>query len=112
MNPQLPIAQRMAEIEAFHVMDILARARVLERQGRDIVHMEIGEPDFLTPQPVIEAGIAALCAGHTHYTPAIGLPELRTAIAASYAGVAAVNAARPVNGARVFDLALARTLLM
>jgi aspartate/methionine/tyrosine aminotransferase len=78
------LARRMAEIEAFHVMDILARARALERQGRDIVHMEIGEPDFPTPLPVIEAGIAALRAGHTQYTPALGLPALRAAIASSY----------------------------
>ncbi len=77
-------ARRMADIEPFHVMDILARARALEAQGRDIVHMEIGEPDFPTPEPVIAAGIAALQSGHTHYTPALGLPALRAAIAASY----------------------------
>ncbi len=78
------LAARMAEIEAFHVMDILARARALEAQGRDIVHMEIGEPDFPTPDAVIEAGIAALRAGLTHYTPSLGLPALRAAIAANY----------------------------
>ena len=78
------LAARMAEIEAFHVMDILARARALEAQGRDVVHMEIGEPDFPTPDAVVEAGIAALRAGHTHYTPSLGLPALRQAIAASY----------------------------
>jgi aspartate/methionine/tyrosine aminotransferase len=77
-------AQRAAEIEPFHVMDILARARALEAQGRSIVHMEIGEPDFPSPDPVIQAGIAALKAGHTHYTPALGLPALREAIAAFY----------------------------
>jgi len=78
------IARRMVEIESFHVMDILARARALEAQGRDIVHMEIGEPDFPTAPAIVEAGIAALRAGHTHYTPALGLPALREAIAASY----------------------------
>ena len=78
------IARRMAEIEAFRVMDILARARSLEAQGRDIVHMEIGEPDFPTATPIVEAGIAALRAGHTQYTPALGLPALRAAIAQSY----------------------------
>lgn len=82
--PTSSIAARMAEIEAFHVMDILARARALEAQGRDVVHMEIGEPDFPTAQPIIEAGIAALRDGRTHYTPALGLAELRAAIAASY----------------------------
>jgi len=85
MNPEKMWARRMTYIEPFHVMDILARARALEAQGRDIVHMEIGEPDFPTPAPVIAAGIAALNAGHTHYTPALGLPALRDAIAASYA---------------------------
>jgi aspartate/methionine/tyrosine aminotransferase len=86
----------MAEIEAFHVMDILARARALEAQGRDIVHMEIGEPDFPTPRPVVEAGIAALRDGRTHYTPALGLPELRRAIAASYPAEARPESARVV----------------
>jgi len=79
------IAARVAEIAPFHVMDILARARVLESQGRDIIHLEIGEPDFPTPAPIIEAGVAALRAGQTHYTGALGLPELRSAIAGFYA---------------------------
>jgi aspartate/methionine/tyrosine aminotransferase len=78
------IARRMAVIQPFHVMALLARARELEAAGRSIIHMEIGEPDFVTPQPVIEAGHAALRAGHTHYTPATGLPELRARIAAFY----------------------------
>ena len=54
------IAQRMAEIEPFHVMELLARAKELEAQGRSIIHMEIGEPDFPTPAPVVRAGIKAL----------------------------------------------------
>lgn len=78
-------AGRMAGIEPFRVMDLLARARALEAQGRDIVHLEIGEPDFPTAAPIVEAGCRALRAGHTHYTPAAGLPELRAAIAADYA---------------------------
>jgi len=65
-------------------MDILARARALEQDGRDIIHMEIGEPDFATPAPVVEAGIRALRAGHTHYTTALGLPALREAISNFY----------------------------
>lgn len=77
-------ALRADDIEPFRVMAILARARELEAAGRDIIHLEIGEPDFATPQPVVEAGIAALRAGHTHYTPALGLPALRTAIAGYY----------------------------
>lgn len=80
-----PVARRMAEIEPFHVMELLGRARELEAQGRSIVHMEIGEPDFATPQPVVDAAQRALAAGHTHYTPALGLPALRQRIAAFYA---------------------------
>ncbi|MGH8756261.1 MAG: aminotransferase class I/II-fold pyridoxal phosphate-dependent enzyme, partial [Burkholderiales bacterium] len=77
-------ARRMSDIQPFHVMALLARARELEAQGRSIIHMEIGEPDFPTPQPVIDAGIRALQQGNIHYTPALGLPQLREAIAAFY----------------------------
>lgn len=77
-------AHRLAGIEPFHVMDILARARALEAQGRSIVHMEIGEPDFPTAPGIVDACIAALRNGHTHYTSALGLPSLRAAIAANY----------------------------
>ena len=79
-----PTARRLSSIEPFRVMDILARARAMEREGRSVVHMEIGEPDFPTAPAIVQAGIAALQAGHTHYTPALGLTELRAAIAASY----------------------------
>lgn len=78
------IAARMADIEPFHVMEVLSRARALEAQGRSIIHMEIGEPDFPTAPAIVAAGVAALQAGKTHYTPALGLPALREAIAASY----------------------------
>jgi aspartate/methionine/tyrosine aminotransferase len=78
------IARRMSDIQPFHVMALLARARELEAQGCSIIHMEIGEPDFPTPQPVITAGIRALQQGKIHYTPALGLPQLREAIAAFY----------------------------
>jgi aspartate/methionine/tyrosine aminotransferase len=61
---------------------VLARARELERQGRDVIHLEIGEPDFETPPHVAEAGIAAIRAGNTHYCQTAGLPELREAAAA------------------------------
>jgi aspartate/methionine/tyrosine aminotransferase len=77
-------ARRLSSITPFHVMALLSRARELEAQGRSIVHMEIGEPDFTTPQPIIDAGIRALQAGKTHYTPAVGLAELRRAIAQHY----------------------------
>lgn len=84
-KPEPHTASRMADIEPFHVMAILARAQALEAAGRDIIHLEIGEPDFATPTPIVEAGIAALRAGHTHYTGALGLPALREAIAGFYA---------------------------
>jgi len=74
----------MAEIEPFHVMALLARARELEAQGRSIIHMEIGEPDFPTPEPVIRAGVRALESGEHFYTPTPGLPQLREAIAGYY----------------------------
>jgi aspartate/methionine/tyrosine aminotransferase len=77
-------AKRLQSIAPFHVMALLARARQLEAEGRSIVHMEIGEPDFDTPAPVVEAGIQALRAGRTHYTPAAGLAALREAIADHY----------------------------
>jgi aspartate/methionine/tyrosine aminotransferase len=75
----------MRFIQPFHVMALLGRARELEAAGRSIIHMEIGEPDFVTPQPVIDAGIRALAAGYTHYTPAVGLAALRERIAGFYA---------------------------
>ena len=84
MTNLYPSARRMDDIEPFHVMDLLAQARSLEAAGRSIVHMEVGEPDFPTPAPIVDAGIEALRDGLTHYTPAVGLPELREAIAEYY----------------------------
>ena len=78
------IAQRLAGVAPFHVMELLARARVLEAQGRSIVHMEIGEPDFPTAKPICDAGILVIETGNLFYTPALGLPELREAIARFY----------------------------
>jgi len=78
------LARRVAEIEPFHVMALLARARELEAQGRSIVHMEIGEPDFPTPEPILRAGLRALQKGELFYSPACGLPQLREAIAGYY----------------------------
>jgi len=74
----------MAEIEPFHVMELLARARELETQGRSVIHMEIGEPDFPTPGPVCRAAMRVIEKGELFYTPALGLPELRRAIAGLY----------------------------
>ncbi|MCW9012499.1 MAG: pyridoxal phosphate-dependent aminotransferase [Gammaproteobacteria bacterium] len=78
------IAKRMSEIQPFHVMDLLACARQLEAEGRSIIHLEIGEPDFPTADPIIKAGQQALANKRTQYTPATGLPELRQAIADYY----------------------------
>jgi aspartate/methionine/tyrosine aminotransferase len=77
-------AKRIAAITPFHVMALLARAREMEAQGRSVVHMEIGEPDFTTAQPIIDAGVRALQQGKTHYTPAVGMSTLREAIADHY----------------------------
>ena len=79
-----PLADRLKRIAPFHVMAILARARQLEAQGRDIIHLEIGEPDFLTPQPILDAALAAMKSGDVHYTAALGLPALREGIARFY----------------------------
>ncbi len=97
-TPKPHIAGRMAGIAPFHVMDILARAQALEAAGRDIIHLEIGEPDFATPAPIVEAGVAALRAGQTHYTGALGLSAIREAIAEFYAArwQATVDPARVV----------------
>jgi aspartate/methionine/tyrosine aminotransferase len=82
--PRFP-ASRLSRIAPFHVMELLARAKALETQGRDIIHMEVGEPDFPTPETIIAAAQAHLATGRVFYTPALGLPELRSAIAAFYA---------------------------
>lgn len=78
-------ASRLADIAPFHVMELMARARALAATGRDIIHMEVGEPDFPTPEPIIAAAQAHIASGRVFYTPPIGIPELRSAIAAFYA---------------------------
>lgn len=79
------IARRMADIAPFHVMDLMARAQALEAQGRSIIHMEVGEPDFPTPEPIIAAAHRFIAGGRVFYTNALGLPALREAIARHYA---------------------------
>src|SRR6267378_753999 len=76
-----PLAPRMSRLGTETAFDVLAKARVLEGMGRDIVHLEIGEPDFDTPPSIVAAGVAALERGETHYTPSAGVIELREAIA-------------------------------
>lgn len=75
---------RSQAIEPFHVMALLARANELQAAGHDVIHLEIGEPDFVTAAPIIAAGQAALANGHTRYTAARGLPQLREAISGFY----------------------------
>ena len=78
------LASRMAHIAPFEVMEIQTAARELERQGKDVIHMEIGEPDFSTPQPIIDAAIKALKDKPMFYTSALGIQPLREAIAHFY----------------------------
>ncbi len=77
----MKLAERMSRLGTETAFTVLARAKALEAQGRDVIHLEIGEPDFDTPANVIDAGCHALRTGHTHYTPAAGIPALREAIA-------------------------------
>ena len=77
-------AARTALIEPFYVMEVVKEAAELAASGRSIIHLSIGEPDFTTAAPIVQAGQAALAAGHTRYTAARGLPALREAIAGFY----------------------------
>ena len=78
---ELRLAERMSRLGTETAFEVLNRARTLERHGKDIIHLEIGEPDFDTPQNVIEAGVEAMRGGWTHYGPSAGYPDLRQAIA-------------------------------
>ncbi len=78
---ELRLAKRMSRLGTETAFEVLVRARALEAQGKNIIHLEIGEPDFDTPANVVQAGVQALQQGYTHYGPSAGLPELRQAIA-------------------------------
>ncbi len=80
-----PISRKAQSIPPFLVMDVLERAMEMSGSGQDIIHLEVGEPDFDTPENIIEAGLTAMKAGKTHYTPSIGIPELRRAVTEHYA---------------------------
>jgi len=80
----MALARRTTEIKPFQVMEIWNRAKALEAQGKCIIQMQIGEPDFTAPEPVIAAAVAALKQHPIHYTSAIGMPPLRQAIARHY----------------------------
>ncbi|HZR33666.1 MAG TPA: pyridoxal phosphate-dependent aminotransferase [Terriglobales bacterium] len=79
--PQLRLAKRMSRLGTETAFEVLVKARALEKQGKNIVHLEIGEPDFDTPPNIVESAVDALHKGWTHYGPSAGLPELRQAIA-------------------------------
>jgi aspartate/methionine/tyrosine aminotransferase len=85
------IAARVGEIAPFQVMEVQTAARALEAAGRSVIHLEIGEPDFPTPQPVIDAATAAIAKGEIYYTSALGFDALREAIARHYRDHYAVN---------------------
>lgn len=80
-NAERAISTRSVEIPPFLVMDVLERAMDMARDGREVIHLEVGEPDFDTPANIVHAGMEALKAGKTHYTSSVGIPELRHAIA-------------------------------
>jgi aspartate/methionine/tyrosine aminotransferase len=80
-----PLARRTTTIQPFRVVDVMEAAWAAERAGRSIVHLEVGEPDFGTPAPVVEAATKAIAGGRVRYTPSLGIPELREAISGYYA---------------------------
>src|SRR2546429_9225333 len=79
-----PLARRTGTIQPFRVVDVMEAAWAAERAGRSIVHLEVGEPDFGTPPPVVEAASKAIADGRARYTSSLGLPELRGAISGYY----------------------------
>jgi aspartate/methionine/tyrosine aminotransferase len=107
-EPLVRLAARVDAIQPFYVMELAKEAAVLERQGRDIIHMGIGEPDFTAPEPVIEAATHALRRGVTQYTSALGVPALREAIAAHYQQVYGIT----VDPARIVVTAGASAALL
>jgi aspartate/methionine/tyrosine aminotransferase len=82
--PPIPTSRRSQEIPPFLVMDVLEKAMEMTENGEDIIHLEVGEPDFDTPANIIQAGIEAMRGGKTHYTSSLGIPELRKAVANHY----------------------------
>src|SRR5579872_2629634 len=89
----LKLAARMQRLGTETAFEVLVRARALEAQGKDIVHLEIGEPDFDTPANIVDSGVKALKGGWTHYGPSAGLPSLREAIAEDVGRFRAVKVA-------------------
>ena len=92
----MTVASRMMDLGTESAFEVLAKARALEAQGKEIIHLEIGEPDFDTPRHIVDAGVDALRQGYTHYGPTAGLPELREVIARNSGEVRGV-AVDPAN---------------
>jgi aspartate/methionine/tyrosine aminotransferase len=87
----MKLANRMGNLGTETAFEVLARAKALEAEGRNVVHLEIGEPDFDTPANIVQAGAEAMQSGWTHYGPSAGLPELREAIAAEIGRTRGIN---------------------
>jgi len=81
---KVTISNRVKDVKSFIVMDVMARAGELEKEGRDVIHLEVGEPDFETPEVIRDAAIEAIRSGSTHYTHALGMIELREVICQYY----------------------------
>jgi aspartate/methionine/tyrosine aminotransferase len=100
------LASAVARLGTETAFSVLARAREMERAGRDVIHLEIGEPDFDTPAHIVEAGVEALRAGETHYCPAAGIAELRDAVAAALSRTRGIDVVPErvlvANGAKPF----------
>jgi len=84
-------ANRLTDIAPFRVMELMERAKALQESGKYVVHLEVGEPDFPTAEPIVAAGIRALAAGETKYTQALGIPQLRERIALFYQTTAGIS---------------------
>src|SRR5205809_987570 len=79
---ELRLAERMSRLGTETAFEVLTKARAIESQGKEVIHLEIGEPDFATPPNIVSAAVDALHSGWTHYGPSAGYPELRERIAA------------------------------
>src|SRR5438034_8008708 len=88
---ELRLARRMARLGTETAFEVLVKAKALEAQGRDIIHLEIGEPDFDTPRNIIDAACDALHKGFTHYVPSAGMMELRDVIAQHFSETRRIN---------------------
>ena len=88
----MKLADRMSRLGTETAFEVLARAKKLEAKGKEIIHLEIGEPDFDTPKNIVDAGIKALKAGYTHYGPSAGLPEVREVVAKYVSETRKINA--------------------